>query len=151
MNQCSSLISYSRSGYECPEERDYYPYWQPTLQTDRIDRFQRTPWIDLAWLGDSKKCSFIKDNSFNQNSKWRCVLDAEGDKRKYGKAISKNDCEDEGGDWVEFLSFLEVLDDVKSERACKAEQRKDKRNKIIWSKLRVSCIIYTRPSLILIL
>ena len=28
----------ARSGYECPEERDYFPYWQPTLQSELVAR-----------------------------------------------------------------------------------------------------------------
>ena len=38
---------------------------------------------------------------------------------------------------MEFISFLEVLEDVTSEAACRAEQNKGTRNKIFWTKLRV--------------
>ena len=111
----------------------------------------------MAWLGDTEKCDYIKENSFNRNSKFRCVFgaatlekrkprkkkpsskddDSEELKRKYGRPISKEGCTAEGGSWVEFLSYLEVLKDVTSYSACAAAQKKDKRNKISWNKLRV--------------
>jgi len=56
-----------RHGYECPEERDYYPYWHPT------------EWKDIAVLtDDTSECAFYKDQTQNQKSKNRCVDKATG-------------------------------------------------------------------------
>jgi hypothetical protein len=50
-----------RSGFECPEERDYWPYWNPT------------PWKDIAVLTSRmNKCDFFTGESQNVRSKGNC-------------------------------------------------------------------------------
>jgi hypothetical protein len=52
----------NRYGYECPEERDYYPYsWAPTK------------WIDIAILtNDAKRCKYYMTESENIKGRWYC-------------------------------------------------------------------------------
>lgn len=48
----------NRYGYECPEERDYFPYWHPT------------DWIDIAVMTDEPSfCSYYQKESFNVKPK----------------------------------------------------------------------------------
>ncbi|KAL5250968.1 hypothetical protein ACHWQZ_G016634 [Mnemiopsis leidyi] len=126
----------NRSGFECPEERDYYPYWFPTLMSQTYDQArQTTPWIDMAYLtSNTSRCDLIKKGSFNQNGIPRCVVN-EGD-RTYGRAITEAACTAEGGTWVTFQSYLEILTSITTEAACNAKAATDKRNKISWISLR---------------
>lgn len=69
----------NRQGFECPEERDYYPWWAPS------------PWIDIAVLTDnavsgalcydsnrtkcSDRCLYYLNNTMNYNKKGYCDVD----------------------------------------------------------------------------
>jgi hypothetical protein len=116
----------NRRGLECPEERDYYPWWQPS------------PWVDAAILtndaGDtpcggatdsdptecaSTRCQYYLENSFNKNAKGYCDVDhTTGDvDDKTGSDAWNNrqwynnqdDCEDNDFVWYE-KALSDVID-----------------------------------------
>lgn len=82
----------NRRGYECPEERDYYPYWHPS------------PWTDIAIMTDRlDQCDFYRQESQNVKSKGLCRNTAEcGNCIRYNQ---KATCEENGGRWVEVGSW----------------------------------------------
>lgn len=68
-----------RSGTECPEERDYYPYWHPS------------PWRDIAVLtSDLSRCPMYQAESQNVMNKGNCTVPEHN---------NQNDCEGDGGTW----------------------------------------------------
>lgn len=77
----------NRRGLECPEERDYYPYWAPT------------PWRDIAYLTDRVDlCPMVLANTQNTNQMFKCT----GLLNQTGKAIpiTQTACTSAGGQWV---------------------------------------------------
>jgi len=63
----------ARNGYECPEERDYYPYWLPTR------------WVDLAILtNDPSRCDAYRSESQNVKERFYCKISA-----NFSKAMAK--------------------------------------------------------------
>jgi len=75
----------NRHGYECAEERDYYPYWAPV------------PWVDVAILTHSMDwCDFYRAESFNVKSRWICTNNG-----VQAAPNNQADCSAAGLDWTE--------------------------------------------------
>jgi len=70
----------NRQGFECPEERDYYPYWHPS------------PWKDIAILVDDiSMCPYFQAESQNVKPKHYCS------NQEHNNNAS---CTNNGGTWI---------------------------------------------------
>jgi len=79
----------TRYGFECTEERDYYPYWHPS------------PWKDIAVLTNADECSFIQSNSQNVQAKYFC----NGTTAQQLYANNERDCVTVSGTWQSVPSW----------------------------------------------
>lgn len=118
----------NRRGYECPEERDYYPYWHPT------------PWKDIMVLAENKsRCGFYEEESFNVKSKHECVEKWKNEKatdppRHYSEHNNEKSCEDNGGKWTEFHNYLEILPYNESDCRARNNSHSRMKDKLIWGR-----------------
>jgi len=131
-----------KSGYECPEERDYYPYWAPN------------PWKNIAVLTSKPSdCIIYRTKSFNTASKGECVQfydDDDDDDAKVPKTFfpqhNEAECnEAEGLNWVVINNYLEILEDATTETECTAKGKELKTNvkwgKTIQNYVKVVCFV----------
>jgi len=90
----------NRHGLECPEEREYYPYWGPTQ------------WRDIAVLtNDPARCDAYQAASQNVANRTYCAMNQTivGQKVQQGKRafipINEADCTTAGGNWTTVAAF----------------------------------------------
>ena len=82
-----------RHGYECPEERDYYPYWG------------YSPWIDIAILTQTtSRCPYYQAESQNVKSRWHCVYSSNSTTTTL-RPITPEGCQKINGNWTEIPSW----------------------------------------------
>eukprot|EP00731_Ephydatia_muelleri_P011690 Em0006g584a len=88
----------NRRGYECPEERDYYPYWHPS------------PWIDVAILTDNvSRCAYYQAQSFNVMPKGLCrQMYSDGGVRPWSEFNTYSTCVANGGSWWVVRSYIDI-------------------------------------------
>ncbi|XP_052782188.1 protein DD3-3-like [Mya arenaria] len=98
----------NRRGYECPEERDYFPYWHPSQ------------WKDIAVLAENSSiCSHYKSKSFNTRSYHQCVETwPSGNRKSSSRWNNEAECTQNSGKWVELSNYLEKAPAFTSEAFC---------------------------------
>nr|XP_039273175.1 protein DD3-3-like [Styela clava] len=100
-----------RSGWECPEERDYFPYWHPTVFTDAAILAQ-----------NESMCEYYKQHSFNRAPKSLCVEEFSAGVRKHFSDYStKESCEANSHSWVEYYQMLELAPKYTSQGDCEKD------------------------------
>jgi len=79
-----------RHGFECTEERDYYPYWHPS------------PWKDIAVFTDDKsRCAYFQRESQNVKDKGHCESTKDMSKKAQAWAYNnQTGCEQNMFTWV---------------------------------------------------
>eukprot|EP01122_Echinamoeba_exundans_P006992 TRINITY_DN206_c0_g1_i1.p1 TRINITY_DN206_c0_g1~~TRINITY_DN206_c0_g1_i1.p1 ORF type:complete len:504 (+),score=50.33 TRINITY_DN206_c0_g1_i1:552-2063(+) len=84
-----------RRGFECDEERDYYPYWHPS------------PWKDIAiFTSKTSRCAYYQSQSQNVASKGHCVT--QNNPAIWGFGVAANNpstCASSSNTWVQVPSW----------------------------------------------
>jgi len=92
----------NRRGLECPEERDYYPYWHPTQ------------WIDMAVLvSDESWCPYYVQESQNVKDRYYCYMQGASDGDNV--PINEQECLADQGTWTKVDSFQNMFPDMNIE------------------------------------
>lgn len=113
----------NRYGYECPEERDYYPYWHPT------------DWKDIAVMPfNASLCGWYKGESYNVKMRYECIetYPNSNNIRHRSRWNNEADCKGNGGQWTGFTNYLEYASQYTTQAACNAANTNNAGIRYVW-------------------
>lgn len=94
----------TRYGYECPEERDYWPYI--------------SPWTDIAVLTtNTSMCNYYQKESYNVKPRYECI-ETKNTARTPSKWNNERDCLENDGKWLLLYSYLEKAPAYTTQAQC---------------------------------
>lgn len=109
----------NRYGFECPEERDYYPYWG------------ESDWRDIAVLTtNTSRCDYYYNES-------RCSIEKHDCVGAGLHSTNETECETHGGVWVTYPSFNDcnmTCEEAPTSRINRLgiEQNSSKHTEFVW-------------------